>query len=278
MKQNLLKTLLLPLLLMVGTIPIFTLASPYPARAASLQLDSMVQFRLEAALSTADSSFRIKMNELYNKLEQLQTQETDWEAKIMSLQQQNAAAIHEIRTRLKELDQVKVEKLETQARQTRLRYQPLLTLYSTLNQQAKAARTKGNKELAKKLASQAADLQLAVQLARKDIKLKEHALQAARAAKARSVAAIRKLLSEADAVTIQIKQSRTLITATKKSLSAEWKSFNQTIKNKDNTGINKSLTTLNTQSQQIVGQRQQLFQLEQKKSSIIAKAMILLAA
>ncbi|WP_028559411.1 hypothetical protein [Paenibacillus pinihumi] len=275
MKQAILRKFL-PLLIIAGAVPLLTWTSPLPASAASLQLGSSVQSRLDAALEGADTPSKSNIQQQYSKLVQLQRQDTDWEARTKSIQNQNESAIHNVRTRMKELDRVKIEKLDTQARQTRQRYQPLFTLHSTLNQQAKSARTKGDKELAKKLASRASDLQLAVQLARQDIKLKDNALKAAKTAKSRSAAAIRKILSETDAVKIQMKQSRNAISTTKKSLSTEWKSFNQRVKSKDTTGISRSLATLNAQSQQIVSLRQQLFQLEQKNSSIIAKAMALL--
>jgi hypothetical protein len=239
--------------------------------AATVELTVPIKSAFDATAAAADSQTAAKLNLLYRDLGALLAQDRDSEVKIKALHYRNEEQLIALRKQIQVIDADKLNKLETQVKQTRERYKPLFAMYTSLNQQITVARSMKNKTLNAVLRTQADAMKLAVQFARQDIKSDESALQTAKAATARKIQAARETLSAIDPLKVQVKAQRNAASLPRASLSPVWTNFKHAIKKIETKSTLDSLATLVMLSRQIAEQQQKIYALEVKITDILVK-------
>jgi hypothetical protein len=239
--------------------------------AATVELTVPIKSAFDATAAAADSQTAAKLHLLYRDLGALLAQDRDSEVKIKALHYRNEEQLIALRKQIQVIDADKLNKLETQVKQTRERYKPLFAMYTSLNQQITVARSMKNKTLNAVLRTQADAMKLAVQFARQDIKSDESALQTAKAATARKIQAARETLSAIDPLKVQVKAQRNAASLPRASLSPVWTNFKHAIKKIETKSTLDSLATLVMLSRQIAEQQQKIYALEVKITDILVK-------
>jgi hypothetical protein len=239
--------------------------------AATVELTVPIKSAFDATAAAADSQTAAKLNLLYRDLGALLAQDRNSEVKIKALHYRNEEQLIALRKQIQVIDADKLNKLETQVKQTRERYKPLFAMYTSLNQQITVARSMKNKTLNAVLRTQADAMKLAVQFARQDIKSDESALQTAKAATARKIQAARETLSAIDPLKVQVKAQRNAASLPRASLSPVWTNFKHAIKKIETKSTLDSLATLVMLSRQIAEQQQKIYALEVKITDILVK-------
>ncbi|MEC0231225.1 hypothetical protein [Paenibacillus alba] len=243
----------------------FALASALPAgtaAAASMEITAAIQTSLDKTIAGASPSQARTIQSLYSEFLRLQKQDQDWERTIDALHDRNKDTAAAISKNVKEIDAAKISKMEAEIKQTRERYEPLLSRYTSLNKQIDAARALKSKSLNTLLNIQVAALKIPVQLARADIAAKVMAHQAAKDKVTQASKKIRSRLTELDPTNAQIKAKQGAIRTTQSSLSPLWSAFKQAAKKADSNGVQSSLASMVTLARQINEENQKIFNLE----------------
>jgi hypothetical protein len=239
--------------------------------AATVELTVPIKSAFDATAAAADSQRAAKLNLLYRDLGALLAQDRDSEVKIKALHYRNEEHLIALRKQIRVIDADKLNKLETQVKQTQERYKPLFAMYTSLNQQITVARSMKNKTLNAVLRTQADAMKLAVQFARQDIKSEEAALQTAKAGTNRKIQAARETLAAIDPLKVQVKAQRNAASLPRASLSPVWTNFKHAIKKSEVKSTLDSLAMLVMLSRQIAEQQQKIYALEIKITDILVK-------
>ncbi|MEX2415523.1 MAG: hypothetical protein WD424_05215 [Paenibacillaceae bacterium] len=232
-------------------IIMLVIVAPASILAAPAQLSTTAKSALEKVMSNADAKVASSLRLQYSTLLTLQEQEQQWDEKIKELHAQNEEALLLLRKQIKLIDADKLSKLETEVKKAKEQYQPLFDSYTSLNQQIKVARILKNKKLNSLLRSQADVMQIAVQLARQDIRSKEEIFQTAKDNKAKTVKKLRALLSDIDPIKVKIKSERNRMAKPKQRFTSEWKTLNSSVKKGEAKSILNTLTSIVTISKQV---------------------------
>jgi hypothetical protein len=250
---------------------IFAVAKP-PTSAAAVEITTTVRAALGKIAASAGGALASRLNTQFNDFLALDEQDRIWDGKIQALHYNNTDTLLTLRKQIKLIDADKLSRLEAHVKQARDRYQPLFTLYASLNQQITAAKPLRNKQLNAILRSQADVMRVSVQLARQDIRSKEAALQAAKTNRAVTVKRIKDTLDRIDPLHIRIQAEKSAAASPKKRLSAEWTDFTRTVTKGDAKRANDSLTALIPLARQLVEQKQKQYTLETKIADILRTA------
>lgn len=247
-------------------------AIPAAAEAAPIEISASVKSSLDRTIAKADSAQAGKISSQYDELLALQKQQQDWNAKIKALHTANGNALSALRKQIKQIEAVKLDKLEAEAAQTRERYKPLFSLYSSLNKRIEEARSLNNIALSSLLRFQAGTLKIPVQLARSDIKAKEAAWQTAKENASNKMKQIRGVLTDIDPVEDQIKANESGIRTIESGVKPVLAAFKQAARKGDAGTVQGTLESLVSLSRQINDEKQRVFNLEAKISDIVAAA------
>ncbi|RCW48004.1 hypothetical protein [Paenibacillus prosopidis] len=245
---------------------------PAAATAASFEFTVTAKTAFDKMKASSDQATAAKLASQYAQLQTVQKQDIDWDAKINKLHYQNEEAELSTRKRIKEVDTAKLQKLEDDVIQTKEKYEPLFDLYEALKQQLSIAKSFKDKQLANMLSPQVETTKAAVQLAKMDIRSKEAALKAAKAAAAKTMKKIRDTLSDADTIEVKIKAAKSSVSSIKKQFTTETSILNQVVRKGDSTATLSSFTRLLSFMKQITEQKQKMYAYEQQIKAVIAKA------
>ncbi|MGF7048944.1 molybdopterin converting factor small subunit [Paenibacillus sp. DS2015] len=245
--------------------------SPLTVMASSLELSASAQSAFNTMLSSTDSSSAATLKKRYSEVLNLQQKHLEWDTKIESIHFVNEEVIINLRKQIKQIDEDKLSKLDTQLKQARERYKPLFTLYTALNQQITMANKVKNKELSTALKSQVSTMKVAVQMARIDVANKVSALQLAKSQTAKTKKSLRNMLGARDPIKVQIKAAKSTVSASKKQLTSETTLFKQVVKKGEVNNTLKSLERMLLCSQQIFELKEKIYTLENKITTIHAQ-------
>ncbi|MCJ8010491.1 hypothetical protein MUG84_01890 [Paenibacillus sp. KQZ6P-2] len=241
------------------------------AAAASMQWSASQQAAVDRA-TASDAALRSKLGSLYSRFKDLQSQLQQVDQSISSLHYKNEETQSSLTKQIKVIDADKIARLEQAVKQTKDKYKPILTMYTTLNQQITTANKLKNKQLSSALKTQVDTMKLAVQMAKMDIQNKEQALASAKAQRSSAQKKIRGILAGADSVRIKIKAEKSTATILNKNVSPLWKGVTQAVKVGDAKKIHTDLNTLVNQLLQIQSQKQKILSLENQISGILQNA------
>lgn len=243
--------------------------APTVVLAAPAQLSATAKSALEKVISNTDAKVASSLRLQYSSLLTAQEQELVWDAKVKTLHYQNEEALIIILKQIKLMDSDKLNKLDTQVKQTKERYKPLFDSYTSLNQQIKVARILKNKKLNSLLRSQADVMKIAVQLARQDIRNKEDLFIKAKDTKAKAVMKLRSALSDIDPIKVKIKSERSRIDKPKQRFNSEWKTLNSSLKKGDAKSILNALSSLIVIAKQVNEHKVTIYGYEKKINDIL---------
>lgn len=240
--------------------------------AAAIEFTDSLNTQLNKTADAAGGTQRTKLIKQYADFSSLQKEHVAWENKTSTLHYDNEARLTAARKKIKDIDAVKISKLDEQVKTAKTKYQPLFDSYSSVSKQAASAKKLKDKTLYKLLQVQADGLKTASTLARQDIRAKESALSAAKQAKKQKSDEIKKILGETDAYKTKIKAERSTMTSTNKQISTEWSNFKAAVKKSDADRSSDTLARLQTASSQVLKNKQSIYNLEVKISASIQKA------
>ncbi|MHA6532197.1 hypothetical protein [Paenibacillus sp. BAC0078] len=272
--MNILKTAALTLLSLLFILPL----SAVPAGASGTELTPSIQAAFELTAAVADSSARANLKSQYSDLAALSAQYDSREEQLRKLHDSNAQSLLVVKEQIKTIDQATVTKLTAVVASTKSRYQPLFDQYSALNNRISLLKGMKDKTLNSVLRTQADAMKILVQLARQDIRDKEAQLKAARDARTKKMAAVRKTLAGIESPQAAIKSQKSVVSALNKRLSADWSGFKTAIRKKNPVLAGPSLSALVSGHRQIAASKQKLIELEQKVAGIIAASAKQIAA
>ncbi len=258
-------TLLVVSLLMTMT------ASPV-AEAAGFELSITGKKMLEQTKNSSTASITEALRKQEASLISLQQKDGAITQQTSTLYYENKEAEARLKIRLKQHDADHIATLNQDVINTKKRYEPLFTLYSSLNKELALARKIKNKELTATVKAQVDTTKVAVTLAKEDLRRKQDKLTAAKKTRDEAVKKVKTSLSQKDPFLVQIKSAKSNISAAKKRFSEEMKRFNLIVKKKEGAEVLASLTKLATIAGEIVAQRESIVALETKVNQIIAGA------
>ncbi|MGF9697447.1 hypothetical protein [Paenibacillus sp. MABNR03] len=256
------------LVVSMGSIHAFTPA----AEAAGPDLGVTAQKSWEALLKKADAQTKASLQQAYQKVGNWTTQEQSWEQKTKTLHAANAAELSRLRQEIRKADEAKLAALADTLKRTQTRYEPMFTLYTTVNKQLAAARAAKNKEWTAALRAQAEILKPAVQLAKADVRMKKQQLADARKRKSTEDKRLRSMLAAADPFKKQIQTGKKQASLTKERYANALKLFKQNIKQGQPSRVLSSLNQLSSAAEKWAGSQQNIHALEQKVADIYLKA------
>lgn len=240
--------------------------------AASFEFTVTVKTAFDKMTAAANSSTSAKLKQQYADLQAVQKQDIDWDKKVNDLHYKNEEALLATNARIKVIDAAKLSKLENDITAAKKKYEPVFTLYDSLNKQLSIAKSLKNKELTAFLKPQVEAAKVAVQLAKQDIKTKQTALSTAKTAAAKTKSQIKATLAGIDTNKVKVKAAKSTISSVKKQFTTEATILNQVVRKGDATATASSFTRLISYQRQINEQKQKIYTYEQQITSIIAKA------
>ncbi|WP_213532772.1 hypothetical protein [Paenibacillus sp. J45TS6] len=227
----------------------------------------LAQTKTSSATSIAQALAKQEAN-----LVSLQQKDTTLSQQTSAIYYENKEAEARLRTQLKQHQADKIATLNQDVTSTKKRYEPLFTLYSSLTKELALARKIKNKELTAAVKAQVDTTKVAVTLAKEDIRRKQAKLSAAKKTRDEAVKKVKNSLAQQDPVKVQIKSTKSNMSAAKKRFTAEMKNFNVIVKKKEGAEVLASLTKLATIAGEIVAQKESIISLEMKVKQIIAGA------
>ncbi|WP_440116908.1 hypothetical protein [Paenibacillus sp. QZ-Y1] len=260
--------------LLIGLIIIFGLGTIYfssAADAAGIDLGVTAQKAWDTVLNKADAQTQLNLQRAYENVGNWKTQEQDWTQKIKTIHAANIAELERLRVEIRQTDDAKITGLSEKVKQTQARYEPLFTLYSSVNRQLDAAKAIKNKEWSAAIRTQAETLKPVVKLAREDIRIKKKELAEARKRKKAEVKRLRAMLAGADSVKKQIQTTKKQVSVAKERYSNALQQFKQSMKQGQTSRVLSSLNSLGTAAEKWAGSKQNIHTLEQKVSTTYVK-------
>ncbi|NMI04609.1 hypothetical protein HF638_11505 [Paenibacillus sp. SZ31] len=260
--------------LLIGLVILFSAGTIYFAssvEAAGIDLGVTAQKAWDTVLNKADAQNKLTLQRAYEKVGNWKTQEQAWEQKIKTLHATNTAELERLRVEIRQTDDAKIAALAEKVKQTQARYEPLFTLYSSVNRQLDAAKAIKNKEWSAAIRTQADTLRPVVQLAREDIRIKKKELAEARKRKTAEVKRLRVMLTGADPVKKQIQTAKKQVSLAKERYSNALQQFKQSTKQGQTSRVLSSLNVLASATEKWAGSKQNIHTLEQKVSTTYVK-------
>lgn len=248
-----------------------TLAVPY-AQAAGFELTITGKKMLDQTVAAATGTMSTALRKQESRLKSLHQQDQSLDQRISSIYYENKESETRLRQRLKQHEADQIAKLTQDVANTKKRYEPLFTLYSSLNKELALVRKLKNKDLTAAVKSQVDTTKVAVTLAKEDIKRKQDKLTTAKKKRDTEVKKVKSTLAQKDTLQVQIKATKSSVSAAKKRFSQEMKNFNVIVKKKEGTGTLTSITTLCTIADEIIRQKEKQYNLEAKVKQVIAGA------
>ena len=218
--------------MLTGLIIIFGLGTIYfssAADAAGIDSGVTAQKAWDTVLNKADAQTQLNLQRAYENVGNWKTQEQDWTQQIKTLHAANTTELERLRVEIRQTDDAKITGLTEKVKQTQARYEPLFTLYSSVNRQLDAAKAIKNKEWSAAIRTQAETLKPVVKLAREDIRIKKKELAEARKRKKAEVKRLRAMLAGADSVK-QIQTAKKQVSVAKGRYSNALQQFKQSMK------------------------------------------------
>lgn len=257
-----------------ASIAAFMLASTIStaATAAPIEITASTKSSLDKTIAKSDRAQADQISSLYNEFIALQKDEQEWDVKIKALYTENQKTSSALSKQIKQIDNINLDQLEAELKQTQERYKPLFAHYTSLNKQIAEAKDLKNKDLSSMLRLQANTLKIPVQFARFDIKTKENTWRTAKDNAAKKMNEIRGTLAGRDPINSQIKTSKSAIKTAETQENQVLNAFKEAAKKGDASGILDTLASLVSLSRQINKEKQTVFNLESKISSILSAA------
>ncbi|WP_340015927.1 hypothetical protein [Paenibacillus sp. FSL K6-1318] len=260
--------------LLIGLVILFSAGTIYfasTAEAAGIDLGVTAQKAWDTVLNKADAQTKLTLQQTYEKVGNWKAQEQTWEQKTKTLHAANTVELERLRVEIRQTDDAKIAALAEKVKQTQARYEPLFTLYSSVNRQLDAAKAIKNKEWSAAIRTQADTLRPVVQLAREDIRIKKKELAEARKRKTTEVKRLRAILAGADPVKKQIQTAKKQASLAKERYSNALQQFKQSTKQGQTSRVLSSLNALASAAEKWAGSKQNIHTLEQKVSSTYVK-------
>ncbi|MNO14456.1 hypothetical protein D3C76_40990 [compost metagenome] len=245
-------------------------------QAAAVEFTDSIQDQLNKTAAAADGAQKAKISKQYNDFSTQYKAVTSWDNKISSLHYENEAQVAAIRKEIKEINSVKIAKLEAQLQQTKSKYQPLFDSYSSLTRQVSTAKKLKDKTLYKILSAQADVLKTSAALARQDIRNKQDALTTAKKEKTDKARKIRSVLAEIDPIKNKIKSEKSMLSGQAKLISTEWTNFKSSIKKSDADRTSDTLSRLLALGSKANSLKQSIYNLELSISGIVKRSKAML--
>lgn len=247
-----------------------------PVQAASIEFTDSIHDQLHKTAAAAGSTQKSIITKQYNDFSTLYKDTVSWDAKISTIHYDNEAQVSAIRQQIREINDEKITKLETQVKELKNKYQPLFDSYSSLTRQVSAAKKLKDKTLYKVLSAQADVMKTAAALARQQIRTQQDALAAAKKEKTNLSKKIRGVLAEIDPVKNKMKAEKSVLSGQSKLISTEWTNFKAAIKKSDPDRASDSLARLLTLSSKAHSLKQNIYNLEVNISGIIKRSKALI--
>lgn len=260
--------------LLIGLVILFGAGMSYFAssvEAAGIDLGVTAQKAWDSVLNKADAQTKLTLKQTYEKVGNWKAQEQTWEQKTKTLHAANSAELERLRVEIRQTDDVKIAALSEKVKQTQARYEPLFTLYSSVNRQLDAAKAIKNKEWSAAIRTQADTLRPVVQLAREDIRIKKKELAEARKRKNAEIKRLRAMLTGADSAKKQIQTGKKQASLAKERYSGALQHFKKSVKQGQTSRVLSSLNTLAAAAEKWAGSKQHIYTLEQKVSTTYVK-------
>ncbi|MNW39292.1 hypothetical protein D3C74_163810 [compost metagenome] len=247
-----------------------------PAHAASVEFTDSVDDQLNKTATSAGGTQKARITKQYNDFSSQYKGIISWDDKISSLHYENEAQVSTVRKQIKEINDDKITKLETQVKELKSKYQPLFDSYSSLTRQVAAAKKLKDKSLYKVLSVQADVMRTAATLARQEIRTKQDSLTAAKKDKTNLAKKIRGVLAEIDPVKNKIKAEKSVLSGQSKLITTEWTNFKAAIKKSDADRTSDALARLLTLSTKANSLKQNIYSMEVSIGNIIKRSKALL--
>lgn len=260
--------------LLIGLVILFSVGSVYFASVvdgAGIDLGVTAQKAWDSVLNKADAQTRRSLKQAYEKVGDWKAQEQAWEQKTKGLHAANTTELERLRKEIRQTDAAKLAALDETVKRTQARYEPLFTLYSSVNKQLEAAKVINNKEWSAAIRTQAETLKPMVQLARDDIRTKKKKLAEARKRKNAEVKRLRTMLAGADPVKKQIQTAKKQVSLSRERYSKALQHFKQSTKQGQPARVLSSLNSLVSSAEKWAGSKQSIHVLEQNVSATYAK-------
>ncbi|PWV92491.1 hypothetical protein DFQ01_13552 [Paenibacillus cellulosilyticus] len=231
-----------PVILLLAMLCSLLPAPSAHAAAQTLSATAQKQFdKMKAAATAADSA---KLQSLYNTYVQVQAQNNARDTKLKATSKQNDTDETALRSRIKAIDQAKIEQLERKLKQTKEGYQPLFDKYAATAASLKAAKQLGSKTLIAAMQLQVDLLEISVKAAKADIKNVDAAWKQAKADATATIKRLRDQLAAIDKEEKLITPQKSAITQLNKQKSSEWSDFLYALRTGDSKNAIRSLTSL----------------------------------
>jgi hypothetical protein len=253
---------------------IFVTILPTSVMATPFELTATAKTQFNQMISSNNSATATTMNSRYANVLMLQRQDQEWDKKIKDLHYTNEETLILLKKQIQLINSSKINTLQTQVTQARDRYNPLFSVYESLNRQKSAAKKLKNKDFYNILLSQSETMKIAVQLARADIRSKESLLTTAKSNTAAIKRDLRGMLDDIAPLKVQIKVAKNDASISQKRFTAETSILKQYIKSGSVNPTLKSLEGLVTHVQKIIEHKQKVMFLEQEISEIIQQTKL----
>lgn len=242
------------------------------ALAAGFELSITGKKMLDQTVSSSGSAMSSALRKQESRLKTLHQQDQSVDQQIRTIYYANKESETRLLERLRQHEAAQIDKLTQDVTSTKKRYEPLFALYSSLNKELTLVRKLKNKNLTAAVKSQVDSTKVAVTLAKEEIKRKQDKLTAAKKARDAEVKKVRTALAQKNPVQVQIRATKSNISAAKKRFTQEMKNFNVVAKKKEGTAVLSSITALCTIAEDIVRQKEEQYKLESKVKQVIAGA------
>ncbi|GMK42833.1 hypothetical protein PCCS19_58930 [Paenibacillus sp. CCS19] len=238
------KRLIVPVLLLLTLVCSLLPAPSAHAATQSLSITAQKQFdKMKAAAAAADST---KLQSLYSSFVQGQDQNNARDTRLKTTSKQNDTNETALRSRIKSIDQAKIDLLARKLKQTKDSYQPLFDKYAAATASLKAAKKLGSKTLIAAVQLQVDLLAITVKAAKADISYADTEYKQAKATAAATIKRLRDQLAAIDKEEQLISPQKSAISQLNKQKSAEWSDFLYALRTGDSKNAIRSLTSLSS--------------------------------
>ncbi|CAI6081691.1 hypothetical protein PAECIP112173_03292 [Paenibacillus sp. JJ-100] len=236
-----------------------------------IELNVTAQKAWNTVLNKADAQTKRSLQQSYESAGRWKIHNEMWEQKIKQLRGVNSTELRRIRKAISGIDGTKLASLQQSLEQTQARYEPLFTLYSSLNKQLSAAKAFQSKELSSAIRTQTEALKPMVQLAREEIRLKKMDLAEVRKRKTNEMKRLRTMLNGANTVQKQIQTAKKQISLSRKRYSNAFRTLKQALKKGEPAQVLRDVNSLASSAEKWAGVNENIHRLEQNVSAIYAK-------
>jgi hypothetical protein len=261
-----------------AVVMVCLLSAPTAGWSAYLELSSAAKKAMDAKAQQAGPAVMERIGRLYTNFLASQKEALQLDTEIKTWKAANAKMESTLRQDIRNADTANLQRLELQLKRTKQQHQPLFDRYTLVNRQVAAARKLQNKNLNSLLRMQAEIMKAAVQLARADIRSKEHALRIRKTEVNRKREQYRAMADNVVPLKAKAKKLKQSNAAANKRLPPLWKQLNGRIRKGDAAAVEASLDELLVLSRQLVGNRREMLRTEEQVASMLRRLQQRLAA